>query len=788
MTATKAAAALAWAAIAGISAAGLLVLGQVIAALIAAPPRFDLVAVLSVLMLVLAWHLRVDTPLMRRQTTAAMTAAVIVCNDLTAPLHETVAVVGVGLLATRVVFRRFRWGDVYWFISRLLAATVLVAVFQALHAAGLAWPAALLAGWLAFFLTAIAVERAFATTSRRSSTFRNGIGWPPALGTLAINLLLCLAAQYAALRFSHDGVQSLLLVFASVLALAVTGWLRNRELRRRLTGLVDASLELPWSPDGLDRTLLAAASASVRADRVSLRPEAPNEREIGVRMRRWDHGDNYLVASRNGGAQFTEEDEQVLDALAHVGSIMVRHDELVHELRLQADTDALTGLGNRRALWQRLAEINAGRRPGEAIAVVYLDLDEFKAVNDRHGHDVGDLLLTATAQRIRSEIREDDVAARIGGDEFVVVLRDVTSEAGARAAAERIAAAIARPLTARGNTLRVRASTGLAYSDRPAPNIEELLRNADSGMYGSKRLQQRLRDASREGSDAEACLAVAVERGIRRHLLRVALQPIVSLDLDAIVGFEALARYEDGELGNIPADRLVIEANRLGLLNELTIQVIDGAAAAMARISEVTSVRSISVNVELGQLAAGSPVVDRLRRMRAEGPELNIIVELTENSLDKMSEQSRAALVQLRSEGFRIAVDDFGSGYSSMNALTEFPFDIVKVDRSLVSGDDGSARNDDGTARNIVVSHLIAMFTALKADVVIEGIETAEAVEWLAGCPGLNAQGFYFGRPMWPDELISRLVTSGTAALPAPSARDSRPAMAGRTAEHSPAT
>jgi EAL domain-containing protein (putative c-di-GMP-specific phosphodiesterase class I) len=216
--------------------------------------------------------------------------------------------------------------------------------------------------------------------------------------------------------------------------------------------------------------------------------------------------------------------------------------------------------------------------------------------------------------------------------------------------------------------------------------------------------------------------------------------------------------------------------------------VIDGAAAAMARISEVTSVRSISVNVELGQLAAGSPVVDRLRRMRAEGPELNIIVELTENSLDKMSEQSRAALVQLRGEGFRIAVDDFGSGYSSMNSLTEFPFDIVKVDRSLVSGDDGSARNDDGTARNIVVSHLIAMFTALKADVVIEGIETAETVEWLAGCPGLNAQGFYFGRPMWPDELIARLVTSGTAALPAPTRRASRPAMAGRTVEHSPAT
>ena len=768
MTATKAAAALSWAAIAGISAAGLLVLGQVVAASFVAPPRLGLVAAISVLVLVLAWHLRVDTPLMRRQTTAAMTAMVVVCNDLTAPLHQTVAVVGVGLLATRVVFRRFRWADLYWFISRLLAAAILVAVFQAAHAAGIIWPAALLAGWLAFFLTAIAVECAFTTSSKRRSTFRNGIGWPSALGTLGINLLLCLAGQHAAMQFHRDGVQAFFLVFASVLALAVTGWLRNRDLRRRLTGLVDASLELPWSPDGLDKTLLAAASASVRADKVTLQPEAPVDKEIGVRMRRWDDGDNYLVASRNGGAQFTEEDEQVLDALAHVGSIMVRHEELVHELRLQADTDALTGLGNRRTLWHRLAEINTGRAPGEAIAVVYLDLDEFKSVNDQHGHDVGDLLLTATAQRIRSEIRQADVAARIGGDEFVVVLRDVGTEADARAAAERIAAAIARPLTARGSTLHIQASIGVAYSGRPAKDIEELLRNADACMYGAKRLQQQLRETA--GSGSGTSLAVAVERGIRRHRLRVALQPIIALDLDAIVGFETLVRYEDEELGSIPADQLVEEANRLGLLNELTIQVIDGAAAAMARVCEISDLRSVSVNVELGQLTPGSTVVDRLRRMRAEAPELNVIIELTENSLDTMTEECRIMLAQLRSEGFKIAVDDFGSGYSSMNSLTEFAFDIVKVDRALVSGHDGSARN-------IVVSHLIAMFTALKADVVIEGIETAETVEWLEGCPDLNVQGFYFGRPMWPDELIARLETSGKAARPA-SVRDSHPAMA----------
>ncbi|MGW6173753.1 putative bifunctional diguanylate cyclase/phosphodiesterase [Arthrobacter sp. NPDC055138] len=772
MTATtKAAVALSWAAIAGISAAGLLVLVQVVAASFVAPPRFSLVAAISVVVLVLAWHLRVDTPLMRRQTTAAMTAVVIACNDLTAPLHQTVAVVGVGLLATRVVFRRFRWADLYWFISRLLASAILVAVFQDAQAAGIFWPVALVAGWLAFFLTAIAVEGAFTTSSNRRSTFRNGIGWPPALGTLAINLLLCLAGQHAAIQFHREGVQAFFLVFSSVLALAVTGWLRNRDLRRRLTGLVDASLELPWNPDGLDKTLLAAASASVRADNVTLQPEAPADKEIGVRMRRWDDGDNYLVASRNGGAQFTEEDEQVLDALAHVGSIMVRHDELVHELRLQADTDALTGLGNRRTLWHRLAEINTGREPGEAIAVVYLDLDEFKSVNDQHGHDVGDLLLTATAQRIRSEIRQEDVAARIGGDEFVVVLRDVGTEADARVAAERIAATISRPLTARGSTVQVKASIGVAYSGRPAKDIEELLRNADACMYGAKRLQQRLREGGRtgSGSGSETSLTVAVERGIRRHRLRVALQPIIALDLDAIVGFETLARYEDEELGNIPPDQLVEEANRLGLLNELTIQIIDGAAAAMERVCEISDLRSISVNVELGQLTPGSTVVDRLRRMRAEAPELNVIIELTENSLDTMTEECRIMLAQLRSEGFKIAVDDFGSGYSSMNSLTEFAFDIVKVDRALVSGHDGSARN-------IVVSHLIAMFTALKADVVIEGIETEEAVEWLAGCPNLNVQGFYFGRPMWPDELIARLETSGKAARPA-SARLAHPAM-----------
>ena len=160
----------------------------------------------------------------------------------------------------------------------------------------------------------------------------------------------------------------------------------------------------------------------------------------------------------------------------------------------------------------------------------------------------------------------------------------------------------------------------MAYSGRPAKDVEELLRNADACMYGAKRLQQQLRETG--GSGSETSLAVAVERGIRRHRLRVALQPIIALDLDAIVGFETLVRYEDEDLGNIPADQLVAEANRLGLLNELTIQVIDGAAAAMARVCEISDLRSISVNVELGQLSPGSTVVDRLRRMRAEAPEL----------------------------------------------------------------------------------------------------------------------------------------------------------------------
>ncbi|NKX50654.1 EAL domain-containing protein, partial [Arthrobacter deserti] len=139
-----------------------------------------------------------------------------------------------------------------------------------------------------------------------------------------------------------------------------------------------------------------------------------------------------------------------------------------------------------------------------------------------------------------------------------------------------------------------------------------------------------------------------------------------------------------------------------------------------------------------------------------------------ENSLDALTDKTRTELAWLRREGFRIAVDDFGSGYSSMNALTEFSFDIVKVDRSLI-------RDNPGSARTIVVSHLIDMFRALKVDVVLEGDETEQTVRWLAGCPDLNAQGFYFGRPMWPEDVVRRLEQHGDAALAASPGRSARP-------------
>ncbi|NKX50653.1 diguanylate cyclase, partial [Arthrobacter deserti] len=187
------------------------------------------------------------------------------------------------------------------------------------------------------------------------------------------------------------------------------------------------------------------------------------------------------------------------------------------------------------------------RREGEAIAVVYLDLDGFKAINDRYGHDAGDLFLAATAQRLQAAVRPGGVAARIGGDEFVVVLRNLSSEAGAQAAAGRIAEAVALPLGVRGHQLQVRASVGVAFSAGPAADIEELLRGADSRMYAAKR-QRQLRADGRHGTGPG--LSAAVERGIRRNLLRVALQPIVALDLDAIVGFEALVRYQDEQLGS----------------------------------------------------------------------------------------------------------------------------------------------------------------------------------------------------------------------------------------------
>ncbi|NKX50652.1 hypothetical protein HER39_08745, partial [Arthrobacter deserti] len=275
------------AAAAAVSAAGLLVLGLVCFRSFGEPPQPTAAAAASVLLLVLSWQLRGDTPLLRRHTTAALGTIVLVCNHPAGPWHQPLAVFAAGMLAVLLGFRRWRPPDLYWFLGSMAAAGAFVAVFQGLRAAPAGWPVAVAAGWLAYHAVAAAADGAFAAATGRQASIRSGAGWGQTARLLGVNLPACLCGYVIAdLPGPAAGTVPATVLYlgsVSVLALAVTGWLRNRELRRRLSGLVGAARQLPWADGAIEKVLLGAASASVRADQVAVRTDPPAGGEIGVK-------------------------------------------------------------------------------------------------------------------------------------------------------------------------------------------------------------------------------------------------------------------------------------------------------------------------------------------------------------------------------------------------------------------------------------------------------------------------------------------------------------------------
>jgi diguanylate cyclase (GGDEF)-like protein/PAS domain S-box-containing protein len=429
--------------------------------------------------------------------------------------------------------------------------------------------------------------------------------------------------------------------------------------------------------------------------------------------------------------------------------------QMERDLAYQALHDSLTGLPNRALLHDRLVHGLAGsRRRGSQVGVIFLDVDDFKVINDSLGHTCGDDLLTQAASRIVETIRSSDTVARFGGDEFVVVCDDV-SALETQEIAERVLAAVSRPFRIVGQDVTVTASLGIALAESEA-TPESLLRDADTAMYRAKALGsgriELFDDALRAKVEQRSATAWALHSALEREEFTVHYQPVIDLSTGAMVSAEALLRWEhpDGHL--VGPDDFIPLAEEIGLIVPVGAWVLEQACEKLAGWQRINPSMSVAVNLSVRQMLAPGvlTLVDDVLRRTGARPD-GLCLELTESVFMADVEFFERTLAGLKALGVALSIDDFGTGYSSLSYLKRFPLDAVKVDRAFV---DGLGTDPHDTA---LVAAIVAMADALGLEVTAEGVETREQLAHLKRLKCRRAQGFYLARPMSAD-AITRLL------------------------------
>ncbi|MEJ7790095.1 MAG: EAL domain-containing protein, partial [Thermoleophilaceae bacterium] len=438
--------------------------------------------------------------------------------------------------------------------------------------------------------------------------------------------------------------------------------------------------------------------------------------------------------------------------------------------RHQAFHDPLTGLPNRALFEDRVRHAVARvRRHGHGLAVLFVDLDDFKTVNDSLGHAAGDELLRKLAGRLDQCTRSEDTVARLGGDEFAVLVETPEGITQAEDVASRLHTTLDdKPFEVAGHELFMHSSVGIALADNGASS-EDLLRNADMAMYAAKASGKGRTEVFRATMHMAARKRLQLSGDLRRALrdgeLTVQYQPLVRLEDGQVLGAEALARWTHSELGEISPEDFIPVAEETGLIVELGRWVL-GEACRQAKEWQDTGGAEhpiyVSVNVSARQFRQPGTVVRQVREATSESgvdPSL-LVLEITESVLMQDRKAVSRELSELQGLGVRVAIDDFGTGYSALSYLREFPIDMVKMDRSFVN-DLASGAGDAALVKSVV-----ELGGALNMQIVAEGIERRDQLDSLSGLDCDIGQGYFFARPLEPGAITEMLV--GKAFPPAP--------------------
>jgi diguanylate cyclase (GGDEF)-like protein len=425
------------------------------------------------------------------------------------------------------------------------------------------------------------------------------------------------------------------------------------------------------------------------------------------------------------------------------------------KLSYLARYDPLTGLINRFLFGDRLENaIARARRDETLVALMFLDLDDFKAVNDHYGHSTGDALLKQVAKRIVGSVRETDSVGRIGGDEFTVILESANRLEDAGQVATKILEAVSEPYLVANRELRVTASIGIAMYPLDGGDSQALLRDADIAMYSAKAAGANTYQYFTPKLRQSASERLGLIDGLRRAVatgegLRLVYQPWIDTDTGKVAGVEALLRWEHEELGMVPTERFVSLAEETDLIVPLGLWAMNEACRQLkAWHDSGLEPFSVSINVSPRQLKRGNlaEVVEHtLARTKLDASWL--LLELTERTLVEDTETARRTLDRLRAIGISIAIDDFGTGYSSLSYLKSFPIDAIKIDREFVR--DSVLDPDTAT----VSESMVRLATELRLDVIAEGVETREQLEMVRGFGCHLVQGFYISRPLAVDRM-----------------------------------
>jgi diguanylate cyclase (GGDEF)-like protein len=398
----------------------------------------------------------------------------------------------------------------------------------------------------------------------------------------------------------------------------------------------------------------------------------------------------------------------------------------------------------------QLALARAKRHEDYRFAVLFLDLDRFKVINDSLGHVVGDKLLVGIARRLETAVRPGDTVSRLGGDEFTVLLDDLSDAGEAEAVAGRLLEELAMPYNLGGHEVFISVSIGIALSTTGYQRPEDILRDADTAMYRAKQLGKARYEVFDQAMHTRVMDQLELERDLRRAVERQELflnyQPIVSMDTGVIRGFEALVRWQHPERGVIPPAKFIPTAEETGLIIPIGIWVLGEACRQMRRWQELCPAdEPLTINVNLsGKQFTQPDLLEQIKEvLRETGLDpRSLKLEITESVVMENIETATRMLEQLRALGVELSIDDFGTGYSSLSYLQRFPVGTLKIDRSFVS----RMTESEGTAE--IVRTVMRLAQNLGMDVVAEGVETERQREQLRALECEFGQGYYFSRPM----------------------------------------